>query len=181
MTAADERIWSLPIRVGHGLLAASVIGALLLHEGGPWHLRLGYAALAVVAWRTLLGFTTHDRFTRFAAFVRGPATTWAYARDVLARREAHHLGHNPLGGWMIVALLATAAAAGISGALYDTDAFWGDPLVYGIHQVAGWLLAVMVPLHVAGVVFTSRRQGENLLKAMLTGRKRRPDAATPLH
>lgn len=178
---ATRRVWSLPIRAGHWALAATVIGAIVLHEGGPWHLRLGYAALALVAWRSLHGWLTRDPFTRFATFVTGPARTWAYARAVMARREPHHLGHNPLGGWMIVALLGAAGTAAASGALYDTDAFWGNAIVYTVHQVAGWALAVLVPLHVAGVLFTSRRQHENLLKAMLTGHKRDPDDGTPLH
>jgi cytochrome b len=94
-----------------------------------------------------------------------------HARSLLARREARFLGHNPLGGWMIVALLAATLAAGASGALYVTDRFWGDETVALVHTVLGWSLAVLVPLHLAGVAFSSIMQRENLVKAMLTGRK----------
>jgi cytochrome b len=104
--------------------------------------------------------------------VHGPAATWAYARALLARTEPRHLGHNPLGGWMIVALLLAAVLAGASGALYTTDRYWGDDTVYAIHRVAGWSFAVLAPLHVGGVIVTSIAQRENLLRALFSGRKR---------
>ena len=165
-------IWPWPVRVAHGLLAACVLGALWLHEGGALHQALGWCALAVAVLRVVAGWVAKPPQLRFAHFVHGPRATWAYARQAWRGLEARHLGHNPLGGWMIVALLACAVLAGASGALYDTDRFWGDPLVYGVHQVAGWSFALLVPLHVAGVVFTSWRHRENLLAAMVTGHKR---------
>ncbi len=160
------------MRLGHWALAASVLTALVLHEGGPWHERLGYAALAIAAWRTAYGFITQDRFARFTHFVRGPRATLTYAAALATKTEAHHAGHNPLGGWMIVALLCAVLLAAASGVLFTTDRFWGDETVLLLHTVAGWSLAVLVPLHLAGVVFTSWRQRENLVKAMVTGRKR---------
>jgi len=170
--AAPQRVWNAAVRVGHWTLAGSVLAALLLHEGGPWHVRLGWLALATAAWRVAYGLGTRDPHARFAAFVRGPRTTWRYTQALLAGREPHHTGHNPLGAWMILALLALALVAAGSGALYDTDAWWGDPVVYAIHRLAGWGLAVLAGLHLAGVVLTSVRQRENLVRAMVTGRKR---------
>jgi cytochrome b len=171
-TPAALPVWPPAVRFGHWALAASVLGCLLLHEGGAWHERLGYAALALALGRSALGWLGGTRHLRFAAFVRGPAVTWAYARALLARREPRHLGHNPLGGWMVVALLLAAALAGASGALYTTDRYWGDDTVYALHRIAGWSFAVLVPLHLGGVVLTSILQRENLLRALLSGRKR---------
>jgi len=162
------------VRAGHWALAGCVLACLLLHEGGRWHERLGYAALALAAWRVVFGFTARDTFARFDGFVCGVRATLAYARAVRLHREPHVLGHNPLGGWMIVTLLAAALLAGASGALYATDRFWGDPVLYAIHELAGWSFALLVPLHLAGVVITSIRQRENLARAMVTGRKRTP-------
>lgn len=159
------------MRLAHWTLAAAVISCLVLHEGGPWHERLGYAALAVALWRLVVGFTARAPQLRFGVFVKGLSATLAYARSVHAGQERRHLGHNPLGGWMIVALLACAATAAGSGALYATDAFWGDDRVYTVHRIAGWSLSVLVPLHVLGALLASRRHRENLVRAMLTGDK----------
>lgn len=168
------RVWSLAQRVIHWALAACVFGCLGSHEGGLWHERLGYAALALAAWRVWRGWVgpTPERFARF---VRGPAATLAYLRRWWRHREERHLNHNPLGAWMVLALLASALLAAGSGALYDTDRFWGDPVVYALHQLSGWSFALLVPLHVAGAVVTSRRHGENLVAAMVHGRKRPAD------
>ena len=173
-SAASVTVWGPAVRLGHWALAGSILACLWLHEGGPWHERLGYAALALAALRTSAGLWARAPHLRFAGFVRGWRATLAYAVALLQRREPRHLGHNPLGGWMIVALLACALLAGASGALYATDRFWGDPVLYALHRIAGWAFAVLVPLHVGGVLLTSWLQRENLLLAMLDGRKRAP-------
>lgn len=168
-------VWRLSLRVAHWALAGSVLACLWLHEGGPWHLRLGYLALAVTVWRITTGWIGPVP-DRFSSFVKGPRDTLAYLHDLLHRREARHLGHNPLGAWMIVALLAAALVAALSGALYDTDRFWGHEGLYRLHQIGGWAFAVLVPLHLAGVLLSSVLQRENLVRAMISGRKRGPDA-----
>jgi cytochrome b len=149
---------------------------LWLYQGGRWHEGLGYVALGLATWRVAPGLSPCTSPLRFAGFVRSPAVLRDYLRLLLIHREPRYLGHNPLGGWMVVALLACAVLAGLSGALYATDRFWGDSSLYALHQAAGWSFALLVPLHVGGVIFTSLRQRENLVHAMLTGRKR---AAAP--
>lgn len=168
------RVWDPLVRAGHWLLACSVALAWFTREGGGrWHEWLGYVALAVVALRLVWGFTgpRHARFTRF---VRGPSATLDYARQVIARREPRHVGHNPLGAWMIVALLATVALAGASGWLYTADAYWGIAWVEETHAFFSDALLVLVAVHVCGALFASLRHGENLVAAMWHGRKRVP-------
>jgi cytochrome b len=103
--------------------------------------------------------------------VRSPRHTWHYAQAVLARREPRHLGHNPLGAWMVVALLACTVGAGFSGWLYTTDRFWGVEWVETLHAVLGKAFVPLVVLHWLGVAHASWRHRENLVAAMLHGHK----------
>lgn len=112
------------------------------------------------------------QYARFAQFLRSPAATLGYARQVFARCEPRHLGHNPLGAWMAVLLLAAAALTVASGWLYITDEYWGARWIEWLHGTSADALLVLATLHVAGVLFTSVRQRENLVAAMIHGRKR---------
>jgi cytochrome b len=170
------RVWDPLVRIGHWLLALSVLFAWLMrHRPGPWHEWIGYTSLAIVAVRLVWGWRG-SHHARFAQFVRGPRATLAYARALLSGREPRTLGHNPLGGWMILALLVTVTLVGVSGWLYTTDRFWG---VEWVEQLHGWLTNVLwtlVGLHVAGVLYTSVRHRENLVASMLHGRKPAADS-----
>jgi cytochrome b len=123
--------------------------------------------------RILWGFAG-SRYARFAQFVHAPAHTRQYAKSVANGVEPRHLGHNPLGAWMIVTLLATLVAICATGWLYTTDRFWGETWVENVHIAASYFVLALVALHVAGVIFSSLRHGENLVAAMLHGRKRAP-------
>jgi len=166
------RVWDLWVRIGHWLLVFSVAAAWLTRHGGDAiHEWLGYGALAVVGVRMVLGFigTTH---ARFGDFVFSPSRVLRYSSDLLKRREQHYLGHNPLGGYMVLALLVVVALTGASGWLYTTDRYWGVEWVGETHDLLADLLLVLVGLHVAGVVFASVREGQNLVASMIHGRKR---------
>ena len=176
--SAEVRVWDPLVRIVHWTLVASVLAAWITSElesdaAKRAHEWAGYAALALVALRLAWG-AIGPRYARFGQFLRPPAQTLAYARAVLALAEPRHIGHNPLGGWMVVALLSMAAAAGLSGWLYVTDRVWGVEWVEEVHEALANGLLLLIALHVAGVVFTSLRHGENLVRAMFTGRKRAP-------
>jgi cytochrome b len=165
-------VWDPVVRIGHWSLAIGIAAAWLTRQGaGALHEWIGYATLALVALRVLYGWLG-SRHARFTQFVRNSAATFGYARLLRQGREPRYLGHNPLGGWMVVALLGTAALAGISGWLYTTDAWWGDERVEALHEGLANALLVLVALHVTGVVVTSWRHGENLVASMLHGKKR---------
>jgi cytochrome b len=158
------------VRALHLGMVGSVAVAWFVSEGSI-HDGAGYVLLVLIALRTLWGFVGPEH-ARFVNFIRSPRSTLAYARLVLRQREPRHVGHNPLGAWMIVALLTTAFAAAASGWIYTTDAFWGIEWVEAMHVFFAELLLVLAALHVAGVIFTSIRQRENLIAAMIHGRKR---------
>ena len=165
-------VWDLAVRVLHWSLVLSVAAAWLTrHSPGRWHEWLGYATLAVVAARLAWGFLGAG-YARFSDFMRPASVTAGYARDVLSRREARFIGHNPLGGWMVTALLALVALVGFTGWLYTTDRFWGIAWVEELHETLSDILFVFVGLHILGVVYASARHRENLVGAMLHGRKR---------
>lgn len=173
--AATVRIWSLPVRVFHWSLAASIALAwLAAEETRRLHELAGYAAVALVAWRLVAGLAG-SRYTRFAQFVRSPRTVRRYLAESLRHSEPRYLGHNPAGGAMVLALLATIAAIALTGWMQTTDAYWGVRWVERVHEMLGNLIVALVALHVAGVLAASLRHRENLVLAMLTGRKRRPE------
>lgn len=176
MTAEGRHaVWDPVVRVLHWTLAASIAAAWLTrHGGGVWHERIGYASLAIVASRLAWGWIG-PRYARFSHFVRPPAATLEYAGQMLAGKERRHIGHNPLGGWMILALLSITALAGLSGWLFITDAFWGVAWLEDLHEGLAIFLLVLIALHVAGVAAASWRHRENLVAAMIHGRKRSPD------
>ena len=165
------KVWDALVRVMHWTLVACV--AATWFTRGELHEWIGYAALAVVLLRLAWG-CVGSRHARFGQFVLGPARTLAYAQAVLARREPRYLGHNPLGAWMIVALLAALAAVGGTGWLAATDRYWGVEWVQELHELCADALLALVALHVAGVILTSLRHRENLVRAMVTGAKASP-------
>ncbi len=168
------RVWDALVRVGHWSLVAGIVATWFTH--GKWHEWLGYAVLAVVALRIVWGVLAQgsSRYARFAAFLRSPASTFEYSKQILAHREPRHIGHNPLGGWMIVALLLTITGVCVTGWLYTTDRFWGEAWVENLHIGLTNALLLLIALHIGGVIFSSLRHGENLVAAMISGRKRAP-------
>ena len=168
------RVWDLYVRVVHWLLAIAVLLAWLTREGwGLWHDWLGYAALALTAARLPWGWFG-PKHARFADFLCSPGHTLAYARSFLKATAPRYLGHNPLGGWMIVAILVCVAATSATGWLYTTDTYWGVEWVATLHEWCANTLLALAALHVAGIAAASLRHRENLIAAMIHGRKRTP-------
>lgn len=167
-------VWDLYVRLFHWGLVLSFAVAYITGDG--WrglHLFTGYTALVLIAGRLLWGFFG-TKYARFANFVASPSTVAAYVRDVLRRRAARYLGHNPAGGAMIIVMLLLLTAVSVSGVLLTTDAFWGSDAMEMVHSVLADLAVACIAVHVAGVLFTSASTGENLVRSMMTGRKRAP-------
>lgn len=171
--AQTVKVWDPFVRVFHWSLVTCFLGAYLLgDESASWHRNLGYAALALVTARILWGFVG-SRYARFSSFVPSPRKLVNYVKDVLARREARSLGHNPLGGAMILALLLAVVTIGTTGWMMSLDSFFGVEWVEDTHKIVANLTLALVGLHIAGVIFSSLRHKENLVRAMITGRKQK--------
>ena len=166
------RVWDPFIRWFHWLLA--ILFTLAWYSGGIWdnpHLVTGYGVAGLVLARIVWGFVG-PRYARFRDFVYGPRTILRYLADALRMRAPRYLGHNPAGGAMVVALLATLVVLCTTGIMMTTDAFWGVQWVDDLHQVASDFSLILVGLHVAGVILASLEHHENLILAMITGWKR---------
>lgn len=167
-------VWDPLVRLAHWTLVSAVCVAWLSMEdiGLPhtWHEPAGYVAAAVVLTRTVWGLIGRGH-ARFTSFVRSPQAVLTYGQQVLRHAEPRYIGHNPLGGWMVIALLACVAGIACTGWLQTTDRYWGSELLEVVHRSLAWGLLGLVTLHVSGVVFTSLRHKESLVRAMITGRK----------
>ena len=149
------------------------------------HVWAGYIIGGLLLFRLLWGFVGPIH-ARFSDFVRRPGEVLVYLRDVLTLRARRYLGHNPAGGAMIVTLLLSLTVAIVSGlALYAADQGLGplaallaessDTTVHRIkeaHELAADGTLLLVFGHLIGVVWESLLHRENLVRAMITGRKR---------
>jgi cytochrome b len=125
--AGPVRVWDPFVRVFHWLLVAGFIVNYfeLVREGKLAHQVIGYVVLGLVAARILWGFVG-PRHARFRDFVVHPVAAVRHLRDTLAHRDRRHVGHNPAGGAMVVALLVTLLLVGLTGWLNTTDWFFGS-------------------------------------------------------
>lgn len=169
---AEVRVWDPLVRLFHwSLVCAFAIAWATGDELDRVHEIAGYAIIGLIAFRLVWGIvgSTH---ARFADFVRGPGAVIAHARDTLLFRAKRYLGHNPAGGAMIVLLLVMLGVICGTGVMMTTDAYWGVEWVEEVHELAVNITLGLVVLHLLGVLFASIEHGENLVKAMFTGRKR---------
>jgi cytochrome b len=186
-SAPQVRVWDPLLRIFHWALAASFAVAFVAEDDFlSLHVRAGYLILGLVLFRMVWGFVG-PRHARWSDFVRPPAEITAYLWDALRFRATRHLGHDPAGGAMVLALLLSLLATGLSGlALYGAQELSG-PLAFtwqavpaagahvleDVHEVLANLTLLLVVLHLAGVALASLQHRENLVKSMVTGYKRR--------
>jgi len=178
MTGATERyvrVWDPLVRLFHWTLVVAFATAWATgDELQRPHELAGYLVVALLVARVLWGFIG-ETHARFADFVRRPAEVARYLVDELRGRAARHLGHNPAGGAMVIAMLLTLGVTVGTGILMSTGAQGGGEWLEEVHEFAAGLALFLVVLHVAGVIWSSVLHRENLVKAMVTGDKPGPD------
>lgn len=187
------RVWDLPTRLFHWLLAAAVLALIVTGKVGGnamvWHLRLGLLVLALLLFRVVWGFAG-GHWSRFSSFVRGPLTVWRYLR---APRGSHDVaGHNPLGGWSVLAMLGALSAQVFTGLFADDEIATTGPLSArassgfvesATHFHTGWgqwLVMGLIALHLAAILWHSLLGPEGLVGPMLSGDKLRDAHAGPV-
>jgi cytochrome b len=175
---ATVKVWDPVVRLFHWSLAACVFGAFLVEDGDTPHRVLGYIALGLVAFRILWGFVG-TRHARFRDWVRSPREVRTYLRERLTGTSRRRLGHNPAAAVIMLVLLTGVALVGVTGWMQTLDAFWGTQWLEELHAVLAWGLLGLIGLHVLAALVESFHYRENLIAAMLHGRKRPLDRDGP--
>ena len=206
--AARVPVWDISIRIFHwSLVIAFSIAYLTEDDLETLHVYAGYAVLGLVAFRILWGLVG-TRYARFTQFIYSPASVVDYLANLFKGNPKHYTGHNPAGGYMVIALLISLFATSWSGmVLYGTegkgplanttiniispahadddkehqgrngkegDEFWEE-----IHEFLANFTLFLIILHIAGVIVSSIAHRENLVRAMITGKKRASDDDSP--
>ncbi|MEW5754826.1 MAG: cytochrome b/b6 domain-containing protein [Pseudomonadota bacterium] len=192
------KVWDLAVRVFHwSLVLFFTIAYLTGEDGEELHAYAGYVVTALVLFRVVWGFVG-SKHARFSDFICGPGAILAYLKSLTTGKPQHYYGHNPAGGLMVVFLLiflflscwtglvaygkegrgplAQVEIGLIASAYADNDEheaeeneaeeFWEE-----IHEFFSNFTLFLVAVHIAGVIVSSRLHGENLPRAMVTGRK----------
>jgi cytochrome b len=176
------RVWDGAVRLVHWAIALAMpaLWWTAKQDQLVWHRRLGYLVLGLVVFRLIWGFVGSST-SLFANFVRGPKSVFDYARQLLGRGKVVVVGHNPMGGWSVVALLAVIVADTSLGLFsVDVDGLESGPLSRFIsfdqgRLAAGWHhwlfngLLALVGLHLTAIAFYAVIRRDNLIGPMLTG------------
>jgi len=166
------RVWDPLIRFIHWTLVAAFVVAYFSHGGYlAAHRVSGYLIAALVVLRVVWGFVGSSH-ARFADFVPGPRKLTAYLGLLVRGREPRHIGHNPAGGAMIVAMLILLGALCATGFMLDTPRYRDDRDFKEVHDLLTDAMVICIVLHLVGVAHASWRHRENLVAAMISGRKR---------
>ena len=179
------RVWDLPTRLFHWFLVLSVTVCFVTASIGlsamSLHMQSGLVVLGLLMFRLGWGFVG-GRQSRFSAFVRGPQTVISYAVDLLRGKASRTLGHNPLGGWSILAMLLALALQVGTGLFASDDILTEGPLHHlvdstlayqltRIHRINRFVVGILAVIHILAVFYYLVAKQENLLKPMVTGMK----------
>jgi cytochrome b len=183
---ATRLVWDLPVRMTHWLLVISVLGSYVTSRFGTklfnWHKYCGYTVLVLVTFRFVWGFVG-TRYSRFEQFIRSPAQVVRYLRILRAKAgSTSDIGHNPLGGWSIVAMLAILMAQASTGLFANDDISSVGPF-FGLisnslsdtltkyHHLFFNMLEFLIVLHILAIAHYGYVRKVNLLTPMISGRK----------
>lgn len=169
---ASIKVWDPFVRLFHwSLVSFFTIAWITADEWDRIHEIMGYAVAALVGLRIIWGMVG-SRHARFSDFIYRPSTVIGYLKDSLRVKARRYLGHNPAGGTMVVVLLLSLVAVSATGFMLT---YWTAEWVEDLHEAVANLTVGLVVVHVGGVIFSSVKHRENLVRSMITGLKRRDD------
>lgn len=187
-STSRTRVWDLPTRLFHWLLAAACCGSVVSAKlGGTamvWHFRLGYLVLGLLLFRLAWG-VVGGHWSRFGSFLYGPRATWRYLRGTPAPADRFEVGHSPLAALSVLAMLGVLGAQVATGLVADDEIANLGPLNRFVSNATAlaatawhkgwgqWLLLGLVALHLAAIAWHAARR-RNLVGPMLGGDKLLP-------
>lgn len=179
------KVWDPLIRLFHWSLVISfLIAYISAEEFMPVHTWAGYIIAGLIFIRVIWGFVGTE-FAQFRSFIYRPTKILAYIKDITLHRARRYLGHNPAGGAMVLTLILSLSLTVISGLFFYGIEEFGGPLASIVHNWPIWLgdafeevhefsanlTVFLIALHLIGVLLSSIQHKENLVKAMINGRK----------
>jgi cytochrome b len=178
------RIWDLPTRSFHVLLALCVAGLIATGELGAMqlHFWLGYAVLSLVLFRLVWG-VVGGHWSRFINFVPTPAKLIAYIQAIRSRHVPRSTSHNPLGAISVLAMLCALLIQVFSGFISDDEignagpwasivpSDWVELATEYHSEIGKVILIVLIVLHIGVVIYYKRFKNDDLITPMITGDK----------
>ena len=181
-------VWSKKVRIFHSLLILSIVVAFVLEDKKEIHEIAGYTALLLVLFRIFYGFVTKNRYEKLSSLFFPPSEIWAFVKSVMKLAEKRYLGHNPLAGLVMFAMLVTIATMAITGgvgyamkeeegilALFVTPNFELGKEVLDIHEILSKILLGLIGMHLMGVVVSSILTKENYIRAIFGDGKKKEE------
>ncbi|MBN8875011.1 MAG: cytochrome b/b6 domain-containing protein [Rhodospirillales bacterium] len=180
------RVWDAPTRLFHWMIVVLLGTSWATVEYGymEWHKLSGYTILTLLLFRLVWGFVGSDT-ARFSRFLRSPLAAMQHLLHMTKREHDREIGHNAAGGWMVLVLLSLLLAQVVTGLMSNDDISvegpyarfvgkdWSDWATH-VHSIVFTVIQITVVLHVLAVLAYFGLKGQNLVRPMITGKKRLP-------
>jgi cytochrome b len=182
---ANEKrlVWDLPLRLFHWLFAISIFASWYTAEVDEMeiHFWLGYFMIGLILFRVIWGFIG-PRHARFASFLKRPPAVWLYAKSLGSGEHPQSIGHNPLGGLMVIAMLLLVGAQASTGLFASDDILWAGPYnpsvsgamadkLSAFHQLNFNVILGAIVLHLLAIAFYALAKRHYLVPPMFHGMK----------
>lgn len=178
-------VWDLPVRMFHWLLVlclfAQWLTAEILENAIDWHFYIGYFTLGLIIFRLIWGLVG-TQYAKFSSFIAGPKAIWQYFISLISKQHTAAIGHNPLGGLLLPAVLILVGLQAISGLFTSDDIVSAGPYYDSassqIQKWMGWLhhnifdlLLGLIALHLLAIAWYRLALKNDLVSPMITGKK----------
>ena len=185
MSEEKRLVWDLPLRLFHWLLVLCMTASWITADPGGTsmqiHMYFGYTTIGLLLFRIIWGFIG-PRHARFSSFLQGPSGIWRYAKSLAAGTMIQTVGHNPLGGIMVIVMLVLVGAQAATGLFASDDILWSGPYngavsaatadkLTSFHDLNFNVILAAVALHIMAVAFYFLVKKQNLIGAMFHGKK----------